>query len=669
MVRITGKTTGRGKQVSVVPNPQAAQCIEAVLNKTAAADPSMIVKVGGRNIDLAWILNGQASAHEDLWLNERSSKLQDALLTRQKQTPDVDWIGLRNVTWSGAADATLIGARDHPAGAVEQHAYTNTHYATLCKFGSALRHARRRTPAANTVGYAAKVIVFGGSMTYGEGSKGCPTSKDVANSDCAWPTLLQHWFDKVYGAGIVEVVNLARRGATIAWLKANANQVVTGVPGEGKPTLFLVDFSVNDALGQGDYQSNTSKLVEAGRAAVAKLAPYGGVVLLQTYNGSCRTGLQQKKDRLAAGLGKCPTYSMPDGYQQISTGIPGFPLPLWHFNMLNPLSFAHPGWSYHTMLAETIGTVLAATDVCLPGATATGTGDGDTGKQGWCDKDGGSQSSLSSLNAIGAAAGLKLTLSKDGSANFVGGGSSDDCDKGNVVMVTAANGMQITPHSDDGPWEPLGYGVTTKTSHGRSSATKSEHSWRVSNVAAASHGTGTTFGGGKRGGWQLLELRQGKPGWISEESADRVNRANIAVDEQGRQRLPTLQFVPPKFKWMRRTMGAMRLYVEFMKTYENAGQAEVWYCGEMVAVLDALWTDRFSLVHGESVMLPPCTDFMHRSSWTDMEPDNPLGRVEFRRRLAGTVRAARKQAAGKADHDMTGTAKFKLISIALCTAV
>ena len=82
------------------------------------------------------------------------------------------------------------------------------------------------------------------------------------------------------------------------------------------------------------------------------------------------------------------------------------------------------------MLAETIGAVLAATDACSPGGAATtaqirhvgagGAGEhehiGSTSstQKGWCDKDGVSQSSLSSLKAIGAAAGLKLNISEDG---------------------------------------------------------------------------------------------------------------------------------------------------------------------------------------------------------------------------------------------------------------
>ena len=587
----------------------------------------------------------------------------------------------------------------------QQYAYSDAHYATLCKFGAALRLARnrRRTATTTTFGYAARVIVFGGSMTYGENAEGCPTSKTATDdgnaakptkqtpvSGCAWPALLQHWFDQVYGAGTVEVINMASRGKTIAWLGHNANQLVSGMVAKGTPTLFLIDFSINDALGINGYKSNTSHLVQAGRAAVAKLAPLGGVVLVQTYNSSCRTGQQEKKDRLAAGLGKCPTYSMPDGYQQISTGIPGFPMPLWHFNLVEPLTVPHPGWPYHTKLAESIGFVLAATDACMPGnatAAAATSYDAAAGKRlgskiveetMWRDTDSGSQSSLASLNAIGAAAGLELTMMKDGTASFMGDAGTDDCDKANVEMVTAVNGMQLIPHSDDGPWEPLGYGVPHST--------KGEHSWLVSNVdvPAADHaaGTGTPFhgDGGGSGGWLLLELRQGKPGWISEERADHAASTSIADGEPGKpqQRLrhPTLQFVPPKFKWMMNGLRPMRLYVEFMKTYENAGQAEVWYCGGMVAVLDALWKDRFSLAYGESIILPPCAESMHRNekagkSWNDMKRDNPLGRVEFRWRRASVVQAAREQehAAGKVDvdHSSTGTAKFKLISVALCT--
>ena len=96
----------------------------------------------------------------------------------------------------------------------------------------------------------------------------------------------------------------------------------------------------------------------------------------------------------------------------------------------------------------------------------------------------------------------------------MGGAGSDDCDKENVEMITAVNGMELTPHSDDGPWEPHGY----KSESGQ---IKKGH-WLVSNIVA-DHDTGAMINvGGGGGGWQLLELRQGKPGWISEESADRA---------------------------------------------------------------------------------------------------------------------------------------------------
>ena len=683
---------------------QAAQCVEAVLQKVTAAESSGRDLVS--DIDVAWIQEGQALAHKELGL---ASSQADT--TRREQTPDVDWIGLQNRFSTGRGDAhALAGTHNQSLGGGEhahaQHdkhrAYTGVHYSTLCTFGSALRdarHHRRRqgayaSDATADFGYAAKVVVFGGSMTYGENSNGCPTSKPkqknsthtIGSNACAWPALLQHWFDIVYGAGLVEVVNLASRGKNLGWLSMHANELTAGMAAEGKPTLFLLDFSVNDALGVGGYKGNTTALVEKGRVAAAKLAPGGGVVLLQTWNSACRTGTATKKERLAAGVGKCQSakkrtqYSMPDGYQQISTGVAEFPMPLWQFNKLKPLTTPHPTWLYHAVLAEGIGAVLAATDACSPGAatatataTATAAGPVDAGKHAhrvgsstptdleWCDQDGGTQSSLSSLGAIGAAAGLTLTQLKDGKANFVGGGSADDCDKTNVEMVSAVHGMQLTPHSAKGPWEPLGYGV----------GKKSGHSWRVSNVAAAGD-TGTM-----PTGWRLLELRQGKPGWISEGSAVLVG-ANAAVDEEP-DGGATLQFVPPSARWMLDGLRPMRLYVEFMKTYENAGQAEVWYCGKMVAVLDALWTDRVSLTHGESVILPACGQIKSGTAWSRTMPDAQsrsglfiLGRVDLRRRRASAVHAARvsvRQAASKADIDpsATGTAKFKLISVALCT--
>ena len=76
----------------------------------------------------------------------------------------------------------------------------------------------------------------------------------------------------------------------------------------------------------------------------------------------------------------------------------------------------------------------------------------------------------------------------------------------------------------------------------------------MSNIVA-DHDTGAMINvGGGVGGWQLLELRQGKPGWISEESADRAAdvHANVAVGEEVERRFPTLMFVPPKDNWMMR---------------------------------------------------------------------------------------------------------------------
>ena len=68
---------------------QAAQCVEAVLQKVTTAESSGRDLVS--DIDVAWIQEGQALAHKELGL---ASGQADTI--RREQTPDVDWIGLQN---------------------------------------------------------------------------------------------------------------------------------------------------------------------------------------------------------------------------------------------------------------------------------------------------------------------------------------------------------------------------------------------------------------------------------------------------------------------------------------------------------------------------------------------------------------------------------------------
>jgi hypothetical protein len=161
--------------------------------------------------------------------------------------------------------------------------------------------------------------------------------------------------------------------------------------------------------------------------------------------------------------------------------------------------------------------------------------------------------------------------------------------------------------------------------------------------------------------WRLFEDRPGKPGWIIESAMDAT-------------RLGILTF-PISFK---NVTDSQFVRIEYLRTYEHAGTAEIRLCGKHLATLDALWqnpesykkslsyfrTIRFDvtlfcenkklsaddLVSLEIIspsFLPPDDPHPHRS-----QKIRSLANEQIEPHLRGEVNR--------------GTAKFKLISISMC---
>ena len=102
-------------------------------------------------------------------------------------------------------------------------------------------------------GPAARVVVFGGSMTWGEGAQDCPLTHGEpvpshhsaeAMQRCAWPAFLQRFFDLAYGRGVVSVQNAAVRGTDSSvvvgedgWIPGSRRWLT--VEGHGPPTVVM----------------------------------------------------------------------------------------------------------------------------------------------------------------------------------------------------------------------------------------------------------------------------------------------------------------------------------------------------------------------------------------------------------------------------------------------
>lgn len=81
--------------------------------------------------------------------------------------------------------------------------------------------------------------------------------------------------------------------------------------------------------------------------------------------------------------------------------------------------------------------------------------------------------------------------------------------------------------------------------------------------------------------WKLLEDRPHKFGWVSEGSSD----ADFDKDL-------TFNFDDVKFgSFNFSTAFVMQVKLHFLKTYLNAGSAEVFMCGHLQGTIDALWKD------------------------------------------------------------------------------
>lgn len=154
---------------------------------------------------------------------------------------------------------------------------------------------------------AQRVIVFGGSMTFGtepmkkvrRSCPGCPhastmkTAKGRIYGDaphcCSWPRFVDRWFSAAAANGSVlharaEVVNLAVPASSTAWLAPQVLHILSSLPG-GPATacdLVLIDYSVNDADAKVLYHDNETGLASALAMVVAKVAP-APVIVLQTY--------------------------------------------------------------------------------------------------------------------------------------------------------------------------------------------------------------------------------------------------------------------------------------------------------------------------------------------------------------------------------------------------
>lgn len=108
---------------------------------------------------------------------------------------------------------------------------------------------------------------------------------------------------------------------------------------------------------------------------------------------------------------------------------------------------------------------------------------------------------------------------------------------------------------------------------------------------SASNSSGHVSGGSWIAGsaWRVEEDRVGKPGWIITHGRASAARNKSFHDEQA------LQFLFPGAFQGRRSLKdfncklKVHLDISYMKTYRDAGRAELFVCGRFVATLDALW--------------------------------------------------------------------------------
>jgi hypothetical protein len=161
--------------------------------------------------------------------------------------------------------------------------------------GSGPCAAQHRTPG--------RVIVFGGSMTYGtepmkhvrRSCPGCPhastmtTAKGRIYGDaphcCSWPRFVDRWFAAAASKGVLktrpDVVNLAVPASSSAWLAPQVLHILSSLPG-GPATacdVVVLDYSVNDADAKVLYHDNETELAHVLATVVAKVAPAPVIVV------------------------------------------------------------------------------------------------------------------------------------------------------------------------------------------------------------------------------------------------------------------------------------------------------------------------------------------------------------------------------------------------------
>lgn len=164
------------------------------------------------------------------------------------------------------------------------------------------------------------------------------------------------------------------------------------------------------------------------------------------------------------------------------------------------------------------------------------------------------------------------------------------------------------------------------------------------------------------GSWRLYEDRRGKPGWIIETEMSESRRGNLTF---------SIPFV--------NASTSHYLRVEFLRTYEHAGTAEIFLCGQHIITLDALWQNpenyKKSISFFRTILLDNiqnCEEssienngviFLDIVSPAYLPPEeeklnNPHKSIRSLK-FFNTTRVLRNEA-------HRGRAKFKLISINMC---
>lgn len=164
------------------------------------------------------------------------------------------------------------------------------------------------------------------------------------------------------------------------------------------------------------------------------------------------------------------------------------------------------------------------------------------------------------------------------------------------------------------------------------------------------------------GSWRLYEDRPGKPGWIIETFMNASYGGNLTFPIS-----------------LKNATESQFVRIEYLRTYEHAGTAEIRLCGQHVATLDALWQNpesyKKSLSYFRTVQLPydscwhhpkPFSATLEIISPSFLPPDDPHPH-RYLTRTGGEILSTRVRGRRLLRDDVDrGTAKFKLISISMC---